>query len=150
MTKNELNDIWEQALYILEKKLNKHSFDTWIKPIKPLRYFNNRLVIETPNNFSKSWLSERYAPLVKSVFEDILQQATEVQFVISGEKIEEHNPPAKTTRHDYEESIATHFNPRYTFDSFVVGNSNRFAHAACLAVAELPAKAYNHLFIYGG
>ena len=150
MTKNELIDIWEQALYILEKKLNKHSFNTWIKPIKPLEYYNNRLVIETPNHFSKSWLSERYTPLVKSVFEDILQQTVEVQFVISGEEIEEHNPPVKANNNDYEKSIPTHLNPRYTFDSFVVGNSNRFAHAACLAVAELPAKAYNPLFIYGG
>jgi len=150
LTKNELLEIWEQALYILEKKLNKHSYNTWIKPIKPISYYNNRLIIETPNNFSKSWLSERYAPLVKSVFEDILQQTTDVQFVIPGEKIDDYNPPSKATRNDYEESTQTHFNPKYTFDSFVVGNSNRFAHAACLAVAELPAKAYNPLFIYGG
>lgn len=150
MTRNELLDIWEQTLHILEKKLNKHSFETWLKSIKPLGCYNNRLVIEAPSHFSKSWLTDRYAPMIKNVFQEISKQETEVQFVLSGEIEDTPNLNKKTNKDNYEELNLAHLNPKYTFDSFVVGNSNRFAHAACLAVAELPAKAYNPLFIYGG
>jgi chromosomal replication initiator protein len=150
LTRIELLEIWEQALHILEKKLNKHSFETWLKSIKPLSCYNNRLVIEAPNPFTKSWLSDRYAPLIKNVFYELLKQDVEVQFVLSGEVKDEQNLSQNVPKINYEEINLTHLNPKYTFDTFVVGNSNRFAHAACLAVAELPAKAYNPLFIYGG
>lgn len=145
MTRNELLELWTQTLNILEKRINKHSFETWLKPIKPISYNNNKLVIETPSQFSKSWLSDRYAPLIKKVFQELTNYETEVQFVLAGEVNNDLN-----NKDTYEELNSTHFNPKYTFDTFVVGNSNRFAHAACLAVAELPAKAYNPLFIYGG
>ena len=150
MTNSELLEIWEQALHILEKKLNKHSFDTWLRSIKPLGCYDNRLTIEVPSHFSRGWLSDRYAPLIKSVFQDLLKQETEVQFVLSSEINDDQSPIKKITEKKHEELNMTHLNPKYTFDTFVVGNSNRFAHAACLAVAELPAKAYNPLFIYGG
>lgn len=151
MVRSEVLELWEKVLQILEKKLNKHSFETWLKSLKPLGCYENTIIIEVPNHFSRGWLSDRYAPLIKNVFKDILKQDIGVQFLLSSE-ISEFQPNSikRTSKSNFEEYSLTHLNPKYTFDTFVVGNSNRFAHAACLAVAESPAKAYNPLFIYGG
>ncbi|BAF58182.1 ATPase [Pelotomaculum thermopropionicum SI] len=151
MVKSEVIDLWEKALQFLEKKINRHSFETWLKPLKPLGYHENTVIIEVPNHFSREWLNERYAPLIKNIFRHILEQDIGVQFLLSGEvSVVESDPLKKAVKNNFEEASTIHLNPKYTFDTFVVGNSNRFAHAACLAVAESPAKAYNPLFIYGG
>lgn len=157
MVRSEVLKLWEQALKILEKKLNKNSFDTWLKPLKPLGCHENTIIIEVPNNFSRGWLSDRYAPLLKNVIQDIIKEDISVQFLLSSEipVIQNTEQLKKQMEKSSEEKSQEDFssiplNPKYTFDTFVVGNSNRFTHAACLAVAESPAKAYNPLFIYGG
>lgn len=156
MVRSEVLKLWEQALKILEKKLNKNSFDTWLKPLRPLGCHESTIIIEVPNNFSRGWLSDRYAPLLKNVIQDIIKQDIGVQFLLSSEVPNiENSPPQKNNERaplekTKEEFSSIPLNPKYTFDTFVVGNSNRFTHAACLAVAESPAKAYNPLFIYGG
>jgi len=151
MVRSEVLELWEQVLQILEKRLNKYSFETWLKSLKPLGCYENTIIIEVPNHFSRGWLSDRYAPMIKNVFQDILKQDIGLQFLLSSEIPEIQSPSVKKTpEKTYEEFSLSHLNPKYNFDTFVVGNSNRFAHAACLAVAESPAKAYNPLFIYGG
>ncbi len=151
MVRSELLELWEQTLKVLEKKINKYSYETWLKTLKPLGCFENTFIIEVPNHFSRGWLSDRYAPLMKDVLQDIMNQEISVQFLLSNEIPDiPQNQVSKPPQKDIEDFSMTHLNPRYTFDNFVVGNSNRFSHAACLAVAESPAKAYNPLFIYGG
>ncbi len=149
MIRSEVLELWDNALLILEKKLNKHSFESWIEPLKPIGCYEKTVMIEVPNHFSRGWLNDRYTPLIKNVFRDIIGQELGVKFLLYNE-IDNIDQDFSKKPFKNEQSFSTHLNPKYTFDSFVVGNSNRFAHAACLAVAESPAKAYNPLFIYGG
>lgn len=137
---------WEQVLSRLEKQVNKHSFETWLTKCKPVAFYDNTIIIEVPDHFSKSWLADRYAPIITQAFEAILHQEVSLQFILAGQELDQPKPKEKSP----DETYINILNPRYTFDTFVIGNSNRFAHAASLAVAESPAKAYNPLFIYGG
>ncbi len=151
MLRSEALSLWEQTLKILEKRINKNSFETWLKPLKPLGCHDNTIIIEAPNNFSRGWLSDRYSPLLKDVLQNITRQDISVQFLLASEIPEvKDDPIKKTAEKPTENSHSSPLNPKYTFDTFIIGNSNRFTHAACFAVAESPAKAYNPLFIYGG
>lgn len=150
---SDIKTTWNQALAIIEKELSKPSFETWLKPAKALDFKNNIFQIAVPNDFARDWLESRYCNLIKDTLRTVLNQPVEVKFIIP--LTAQSNPapvtnPEKTAALAADESVSTYLNPKYTFDTFVVGNSNRFAHAASLAVAEAPAKAYNPLFIYGG
>ncbi len=150
----DLNEIWQKALSIMEKQVSKPSFDTWLKATKPINFENNAMVIEVPNDFARDWLESRYYDLIKDSLEEVTSHEVRLSFVLpnTGQLITDpENAPATAVKNNHNEDIfPTYLNPRYTFDTFVVGNSNRFAHAAALAVAESPAKSYNPLFIYGG
>ncbi|MBM7855830.1 chromosomal replication initiator protein [Desulfohalotomaculum tongense] len=155
MLKHEVVENWQRVLSLLEKRLNKQSFETWVSSLTPLGWYNGSILVEVPNHFSKDWLDERYTPLIKQAFAEILHKEINVQLILASEVPEAmmgtsdvNNVNKRTSEHV--DNSATPLNPKYTFDTFVVGNSNRFAHAASLAVAETPAKAYNPLFIYGG
>lgn len=152
MLRSEVYELWEKVLHILEKKLNRHSFENWLKPLKPLGCHDNTIIIEAPSHYSREWLTDRYTPLIKDVLKDISQQDLAVQFLLSNEvnSFQENISKKTFSKKTSEEFSLINLNPKYTFDTFVVGNSNRFAHAACFAVAESPAKSYNPLFIYGG
>jgi len=143
-------NLWNQALDILETELSKPSFETWLKNTELIAIKKNKAFISVPNEFAKDWLESRYHHLIKGTLELILKEDMLLTFVLPNEKgsipIKEEN----TTNKQDNYPLPVHLNPKYTFDSFVIGNSNRFAHAASLAVAESPAKAYNPLFIYGG
>ncbi|MDD4335110.1 MAG: chromosomal replication initiator protein DnaA [Desulfotomaculaceae bacterium] len=147
MLRSEVLILWEKALNILEKKINKNAFDTWLRPLKPLGCLDNTIIIKAPNDFSRGWLSERYAPILKNVLQDITKQDINIQFFLSSEIMEMQNNIFQKPTENFQSSP---LNPKYTFDTFIIGNSNRFTHAACLAVSESPAKSYNPLFIYGG
>ncbi len=149
MIRSSLMEFWEEALRQLEKKISKPSYDTWLKSLKPLGFDENKIIIEVPNHFSRVWLSDRYAPIIKDVLINVLKQDVEIQFLLSSE-IQNITPSKKDREKVSQTTTIPHLNSKYTFETFVVGNSNRFAHAACLAVAESPSKAYNPLFIYGG
>ncbi|MEW6727471.1 MAG: chromosomal replication initiator protein DnaA [Bacillota bacterium] len=149
MVPAEILEAWQQVLKALDQKLNRQSFEHWLKPLKPIAFYNNTILIEVPNNFSRDWLNERYTPMIKQCFEQVTGCEVGLRFLLSREVPDiVHNLSARPLEKN-EDNIAQ-LNPRYTFDSFVVGNSNRFAHAASQAVAEAPARAYNPLFIYGG
>lgn len=147
--KTPLQDIWEKTLAILEKELNQVSYQTWLKATKPISLTEDEVLIAVPNEFAKNWLNSRYYDLVKETIDAITQKNLEIQFIIPGEAIPEKE---KEREKDNRGRLltSTTLNPRYTFESFVVGNSNRFAHAASLAVAQNPGKTYNPLFLYGG
>lgn len=148
-------DLWNAALATIETKISKPSFDTWLKSTKAHSLQGNTLVVTAPNEFARDWLEERYSQLIAGILYDITGEALEVKFIIPQVKSEDEPElplPKKKLRKEEESNDIpqTMLNPKYTFDTFVIGSGNRFAHAASLAVAEAPAKAYNPLFIYGG
>ncbi|GAV24077.1 chromosomal replication initiator protein DnaA [Carboxydothermus islandicus] len=158
MLKNPVEELWEQVMEVLKNHVNKPSWDMWIKSIRPLGFLENTILVEVPNKFAKDWLEEHYASLIKHILSLITNEDINFKLVVPSESALEEsegktkvkkNSPKKPSKF-FEEGIFFTLNPKYTFETFVVGNSNRFAHAACLAVAESPAEAYNPLFIYGG
>ncbi len=140
-----LDTIWEKTLESVSPFLSKPSFETWLKPTKPLSLENNIMIIEVPNDFAREWLESRYSPLLTTTIKELLEEEVELKFITP-----DHKEVQKFASTPLNVPQPSHLNPKYSFESFVVGESNRFAHAASLAVAEAPGKAYNPLFIYGG
>ena len=146
-----LQDLWEQTLNVLKNVMSEVSFNTWMKSCNPISISEDTIKISVPNSFTRDILNNRYKDLVANSIQGICSKLYKLEFLISSEvALEEKNKAIKIKGSPLNEEISNTLNPKYTFDSFVIGNSNRFAHAASLAVAEAPAKAYNPLFIYGG
>ncbi|RKD31370.1 chromosomal replication initiator protein DnaA [Thermohalobacter berrensis] len=148
-----LDDIWKKTLNLIKTELTEVSFNTWFKTIEPISITENSIILGAPNEFTKGILEARYLTLIKNAIKQVSGKNFEIKFLIPGEEMG--NDFGQTVKNEEKEKIAdntpkSQLNPKYTFDTFVIGNSNRFAHAASLAVAEAPAKAYNPLFIYGG
>lgn len=146
----QLKTIWNNALAVIETKLSKPSFETWLKSTQIESYINQNITIIAPNEFARDWLHSRYSILIKDALYEVLGEEVDVRFVIpytadDQEPIQEEDRDSFSSR-----DARSYLNPKYRFESFVVGAGNRFAHAAALAVAEAPAKAYTPLFIYGG
>lgn len=147
--------LWQQILSIIQTKLSKPSFDTWFKATQVIQLTNGALTVSAPTTFAVEWLESRYTKLVAQVAFDVLGRSVTVKFVIEEPGHEEESllkqmtPPPAPVQVNVEANTNM-LNPKYTFDTFVIGSGNRFAHAASLAVAEAPAKAYNPLFLYGG
>jgi chromosomal replication initiator protein len=133
----------------LRSRLNNPSVDTWINSMNPVNIIDDSLLIEVPDKFSRDWLDDRYGPVIKSILYDILEEEMNVEFVL-GQDISGRLTNKGKKNFSFSEDPLYHLNSKYTFDTFVVGNSNRFAHAACLAVADSPSRSYNPLFTYGG
>ncbi|OIB03470.1 chromosomal replication initiation protein DnaA [Paenibacillus sp. LC231] len=146
------SELWQEILSIIQTKLSKPSFDTWFKATKALTITDHSVVISAPTTFAVEWLESRYTKLVSATVLEVVGKQVDVRFVI--EEAKGHEPVPQQISPPLEisgEEIQSHMlNPKYTFDTFVIGSGNRFAHAASLAVAEAPAKAYNPLFLYGG
>ncbi|HEY4389999.1 MAG TPA: chromosomal replication initiator protein DnaA [Paenibacillus sp.] len=146
------SEIWQNILSIINTKLSKPSFDTWFKATKIVSIDDHSIVISAPTTFAVEWLESRYTKLVATTVYEYLDKQVDVSFVIEKSAPPEQPPVYKEPQAPVqtEESISHMLNPKYTFDTFVIGSGNRFAHAASLAVAEAPARAYNPLFLYGG
>ncbi len=134
-------DLWDQILARVEGKINRHSFATWFRPTSFVSLDSSRVRVAVPNGQFREWLSKNYQGVLDEALSEIGRPELEVEF----EELSEPAPLATTT-----EPEPRFLNPKYTFESFVVGSSNQFAHAAARAVAEIPSKSYNPLFIYGG
>ena len=155
----DLQKLWEKTLNIIKGEMSEVSFNTWIKSCEPISISSNTIKISVPNTFTQDILEKRYKDLViNSIFSAGSKQYN-VEFLTESQiqeaNTENLNEDKKSSERDsmgitVSDEMSSTLNPKYTFDSFVIGNSNRFAHAASLAVAESPAKAYNPLFIYGG
>ncbi|OWZ83472.1 chromosomal replication initiator protein DnaA [Natranaerobius trueperi] len=154
---NEMTELWSSTLEKLEQQLSKPSFETWFQSTEPVDLNEKQLFVSVPNEFTKDWLNSRYKTSIENSLKEVSGKALKIRFLLPGEKIkvseqntkeEESEKNSQDTKKNNDNS--TWLNPKYTFDTFVIGNANRFAHAASLAVAEAPAKAYNPLFIYGG
>src|SRR5262252_4185990 len=162
---------WVLVLDALEKKINRHSYETWLKPTRFSHSQGPTLFVRVPNpDFCH--IGEKYGDLISEAIENLGLEFLDVEFVTdeqqrpkknerrnearSAEELAQLPPisessgagPAKQQRFDWDG--ASQLNPKYTFDGFVIGSGNQFAHAAARAVAERPSKAYNPLFLYGG
>ncbi len=140
---------WEKILQRMERRVNPHSFTTWFRPTRQEAAENGKLVIRVPTRAFRKRLTETYGELLQAVLAEVAMPDTRLEFVCSEPVQSSAGLAAKQARLDFD-SVDHQLNPRYTFDTFVVGASNQFAHAASLAVAEQPSKAYNPLFLYGG
>lgn len=139
----QLELIWKQLLAHIEPHINRQSFETWLKPTNLLAINGKEAQVSVPNRFFGEWIKEHYYTLIQEALEKGLsEEGLRIQFVVQ-EKGEEASPEQK-------ERKKGNLNARYTFDSFVVGSSNQFAHAASRKVAERPGTSYNPLFLYGG
>ncbi|MGA9526707.1 MAG: chromosomal replication initiator protein DnaA [Terriglobales bacterium] len=154
---------WARILDALEKKINRHSYDTWLKPTRYSHINEGVLFVRVPTAEFRQ-VGDKYADLIQEAVDNLGLGYNEVKFVTA-----EDDPSNTPIRHNgglsamgtsaqftgssqgrFDWDSAAQLNPRYTFDAFVIGSGNQFAHAACQAVAERPSKAYNPLFLYGG
>ena len=141
----QLNDVWNRTLELLKGEMTEISFNTWILTIEPMAIDSNTITLGVPADFQKGILESRYSYLIKNALRQITHKDYNIYFSTPSQT------PVKPAVQEYTEDTSGLFlNPKYTFDTFVIGNGNRFAHAASLAVSEAPAKAYNPLFLYGG
>lgn len=136
-----IKETWERVLELIAPEMTPVGFSTWIKPLKPLSLTDTSLTVAADSDIVKNMVSGRYTELLKNALKEVTGNDCSIDVTIGGEEV-----------FSAEESAESDDSPssKYTFDNFIVGNSNRFAQAAALAVAESPAAAYNPLFIYGG
>ena len=137
-------EIWNRTEELLDGELTKISLDTWIKTVKPLNIKNDTFTLEAPSEFNRDILKSRYLTLIANAVKTVTNKEYTVEVVFKD---------VNSTPNSSEENPNAHssiLNPKYTFDTFVRGNGNQFAHAGAVAVAEFPAKRYNPFFLYGG
>ena len=141
----EITQLWNDACDILRNEITEVSYNTFIKSaLTPVELRGDTCVLQAATDFYHNFVSKRYGPLLEAALTQAASKPLHVKLLTPAEGESYKSAPAAV------QPLPAFLNPKYTFDSFVVGNSNRFAHAACLAVAEAPAEAYNPLFIYGG
>ncbi|AUS98498.1 chromosomal replication initiation protein DnaA [Clostridium thermosuccinogenes] len=146
-----LTELWQKTLNLLKNELTEISYNTWIKTIEPVSMNGNNIVLGVPAEFNKGILESRYSTLIMNALKQVTSKEFTITFTIPSQEDDKNKKYEKQTEVvNNDESVISILNPKYTFDTFVIGNSNRLAHAASVAVAESPAKAYNPLFIYGG
>ena len=137
--------VWNEVSGRLREALNENTFSTWFGEVEAVELSESAFVLTVPNNFTRDWIDGHFVDLISAAVGEIAGERG-VRLKIRQSPAEEPPAPPIRRRDDSSGSL----NAKYTFDSFVIGSSNRFAHAAALAVAEAPAQAYNPLFIYGG
>ena len=151
---------WDTVLSQLKAKVSDQVFETWLRPLRFVSREGSLILVATPHKFFKQWIEENYMPQLEEAARKELGKNVTIEIVVGGEEEGEGERPAAVqdlypdaaseTKPSKPTTRNGELNPRYTFESFVVGAGNQFAHAACYAVANDPAKSYNPLFIYGG
>ena len=146
--------IWDQILARIETKVNRHSFSTWFMPTAFVADGGSSITVRVPNPLFKDWLTKHYSVVLSEALTEVRRAETALVFVAEpGPSLAPPSEPVKPAETEVEtkdDISPPGLNLRYTFDTFIVGPSNQFAHAACRAVAEAPSRSYNPLFIYGG
>jgi len=139
---------WDKILQHMERRVNAHSFSTWFRPTRLEAAEGDRLLVRVPTPIFRKRLTQTYGDLLQAVLTEVGMPSARLEFVCAETEAPPAVPPAQA-KLDFDSSNHQ-LNPRYTFETFVVGSSNQFAHAAALAVAEQPSRSYNPLFLYGG
>lgn len=148
-----MENLWSKVVDSLKERIPPQNFDIWIKPLQLVSIREGVVELRVPNRFFKDWILEHYASYIEEAFASVGQRPYQIHFRIGN--VQEVGASLSSSSHGRRED-RTHgeapllFNPKYTFENFVVGSGNQFAHAACMAVADQPAKNYNPFFIYGG
>jgi chromosomal replication initiator protein len=150
-----IQDLWDEVLKQISQRISKPSFDTWFKETKATQFKNDTVFITVPSDFIKGWLDQNYSELIQEILLEFTGKRLKVKFYTleaeeDDQQIKKSKTPTKSEAASLQEDYKNVLNPKYVFETFVIGPGNRFAHAASLAVAELPAKSYNPLFLYGG
>lgn len=160
ITNPEQHHLWNQILSLIEKRVSRQIFDKWFRPAALLEVLEERLVIGVPNQFFKEWYEEHYSLFLEELAQEYFKRPMRLKVTVKADFSAEKRQSAQEA--DFmslaEEALSAAetrplrggFNPRYTFEHFVVGSSNQFAHAASFSVAEKPSLTFNPLFIYGG
>ena len=155
------SNIWDQVLARIETKVNRHSFYTWFKPTAFVADRDGGIRVRVPNALFRDWLTKHYAAVIEEALAEVQRPGSPIAFVTDDQAAppapEVPLPPPAALEQDDEGAVEGVegddlgiLSPRYSFDTFIVGTSNQFAHAACRAVAEAPSRSYNPLYIYGG
>lgn len=155
-----MNNIWDKTVNILKQKISEQNINTWIKPIVLKTINNNIIEADVPNKFIKDWVKENYKLLIEESLKELgydnyslklnINKNIKKTIIEKKENIPENTPNEPRKENNIEDIEFSNINPKYTFETFVSGSSNQFAHAAALAVSNNPATTYNPLFIYGG
>src|SRR5437763_177763 len=150
-------NLWESVLARIETKVNRHSFYTWFRPTSFLAEDATSVTVRVPNGLFKDWLTKHYSGVIAEALAEVKRPNLAVLYLAESQTDAPMIPLSPDEAAALESGIPpptqpgpAGLNPRYTFDTFIVGSSNQFAHAACRAVAEAPSRSYNPLFIYGG
>ncbi|MBP3539097.1 MAG: ATP-binding protein, partial [Oscillospiraceae bacterium] len=141
---NSLNDIWQEIIKILSTQLTATAIDTWFSDCEPVEIDDCRLVVHTTTDFKRSIIINRFGETIRNALSDLFSCDFDLT-VLAGDELGEYQAGKLAESEDN----ALPEMAGYTFDRFIVGNSNKFAHAAAIAVSEKPGQAYNPLFIYG-
>ena len=147
------SNIWDQVLARIETKVNRHSFYTWFKPTAFIAERDGTIRVRVPNALFRDWLTKHYAAVIDEALAEVQHAGSPVAFVtedVAATPVLDLPPPEPEIDEEAAPDDLGILSPRYSFDTFIVGSSNQFAHAACRAVAEAPSRSYNPLFIYGG
>ena len=140
-------DLWEQALQRIQSNLPSQTYDTWFRSLGPLEFDGSTLVLEVPSQFYVDWLDQHYRPLIETSVASVAERSVGVAFHVRSDSpaaVEERQHTPLPVRDE------SNLSPQSTFDTFIVGSGNQFAHAVCQAVAQSPGERYNPLFVYGG
>jgi len=137
--------VWQETLRRIEGRLSKPTYELYLKNMLPVALRGDTFVFTVPSRHAKEWIESRHAGLIHSALQEVLARAVSIQLTVAEEASPTPTPAAPVRAPE-----GLPLSPKYTFDTFVIGSGNRFAHAAAMAVAEAPARAYNPLFIYGG
>jgi len=141
---------WQEVLNEIKDRVNPQSFQTWLRPTRLIRTSGSTIFVQVPNREFQDWIEDNFGNLLREVLERMNPPIKEVNYVFPEAGFGSQTcTPAVQGKLDFD-SVVNRLNPRYTFDTFVVGSCNQFAHAAARAVAQAPSKAYNPLFLYGG
>jgi chromosomal replication initiator protein len=166
VSSRSMTNIWDEVLARIETKINRHSFYTWFKPTSFVADQGGTILVRVPNGLFRDWLTKHYSAVLNEALAELSRSAAVVSFVTEGQEVSivaevpddpiEDLPVVDDVVAEDESAVPapitaqSGLNPRYTFETFIVGPSNQFAHAASRAVAEAPSRSYNPLFVYGG
>ena len=150
MTLQEKQNPWLQLRYEIEKKIDQNSYETWFEPTVFIGVESDSLYVKVPNSYFKDWLSFHYSKLINSCSQELFDKVFDIKYIYDDttSAFMRKSPHTRRTKHG--SLLNPNLNPNYTFDNFVVGSCNQFAHAASSAVSKNPAKSYNPLYLYGG
>jgi len=150
MQPKEKSNPWNQIVKSIQKKIDENSFETWFEPTVYIGKEDDVLYIKVPNSYFKDWLSFHYSSQINSCAQELFGKTFEIKYIFDESSSFFMRRSPKERQAKYKMLLNPNLNPNYTFNNFVVGLCNQFAHAASLAVAKNPAKSYNPLYIYGG